>query len=246
MLPRSVRNRPIVDIVAHNLVDSNLSPTAPGKEPYRRLRDAIVSGQLHPNERLVEATVAARFRAGRSAVRAALVRLDQEGLITLEPNRGARVRLISDREALEIEEVRASLEALLARQAAMHITPADLAALEQLIVEMRARIGRGDAIGYSDLNPPFHQRIWAAANHATAARLVGGLKSQGIRLQYQTILRPGRTERSLREHEAIHAALAAHDPDAAEMAMREHLAEVLDTLRWAMAGQRRAADWLAG
>ena len=49
--------------------------------------------------------------AGRSAIRAALVRLDQEGLVALEPNRGARVRLVSDREALEIEEVRVILEA---------------------------------------------------------------------------------------------------------------------------------------
>ena len=88
--------------------------------------------------------------------------------------------------------------------------------------------------------------LWAAADHPTASRLVGGLKSQGIRFQYQTILRPGRTERSLREHEAIFSALKAHDPDAAETAMREHLSEVLDTLKWAIEGQRRTARWMPG
>ncbi len=188
-------------------------PAAPelGHTAYRRLREDIASGLFHPNERLVEAAVATRLGVGRTAVRAALVRLDQEGLVTLEPNRGARVRLISDREALEIEEVRATLEAMLARLVAR-----------------------------------FHQRIWAAADHATATRLVGSLKSQSIRLQYQTILRPGRTGRSLREHEAIFDALKAHDPDAAEEAMRVHLAEVQETLRWAIDGLRRAPSWLPG
>ena len=217
-----------------------------GQTAYRRLREAIASGQFHPNERLVEASVATRLGVGRTAVRAALVRLDQEGLVILEPNRGARVRLISDREALEIEEVRATLEAMLTRRAATRATPGDLRDLRQVVVEMRQRVEKGDAIGYSDLNARFHQRIWAAADHATASRLVGSLKSQSIRLQYQTILRPGRTERSLREHEAIFSALKAHDPDAAEEAMLAHLAEVQETLRWAIDGLRGAPSWLPG
>jgi DNA-binding GntR family transcriptional regulator len=216
------------------------------KDAYHKLREAIVSGRFHPNERLVETSVATELGSGRTAVRAALVRLDQEGLIVLEPNRGARVRHISDREALEIEEVRATLEGMLARRAAGRATPADLRDLQQAILAMRERVSAGDALGYSELNVSFHQRIWAAAQHPTASRLVGGLKSQGIRFQYQTILRPGRTERSLREHEAIFNALKAHDGDAAEGAMREHLAEVLDTLRWAIEGQNRTARWLPG
>ncbi|HXN77312.1 MAG TPA: GntR family transcriptional regulator [Candidatus Dormibacteraeota bacterium] len=219
------------------------TPPDIGHTAYRRLREGIASGQFHPNERLVEATVATRLGVGRTAVRAALVRLDQEGLVTLEKNRGARVRLISDREALEIEEVRATLEAMLARRAASRATPTDLRELRQVVVEMRQRVEKKDAIGYSDLNARFHQRIWAAADHATASRLVGSLKSQSIRLQYQTILRPGRTERSLSEHEAIFNALKQHDPDGAEEAMLAHLAEVQETLKWAIEGLRGAPSW---
>ncbi len=215
-------------------------------DPYHELREAIVSGQLHPNERLTESTLAGRLRAGRTAVRAALVRLDQEGLITLERNRGARVRHISDMEALEIEEVRAALEGMLARRAASRIGAGDLKALHDVLGQMRERVEQGDSIGYSELNATFHQRIWAAAEHPTASRIVGGLKSQGIRFQYQTALRPGRSRRSFSEHEAIFAALKAHDPDAAEGAMRDHLAEVLDTLRWAIDSQHRSARWLPG
>ncbi len=215
-------------------------------DPYHQLREAIVSGQFHPNERLVEASIAERIGAGRTAVRAALVRLHQEGLVTLEHNRGARVRLISDREALEIEEVRAVLEGMLARRAAARISAEGLRALLAVITQMRERVVAGDSIGYSELNATFHQNIWTAAEHPTASHLVGSLKSQGIRFQYQTALRPGRAQRSLREHEAIFAALKAHDGDAAEEAMREHLAEVLDTLKWAIDSQHRTARWLPG
>src|SRR5438874_8667074 len=215
-------------------------------DPYHKLREAIVSGQLHPNERLVEAAIAERIGAGRTAVRAALVRLDQEGLVELERNRGARVRHISDGEALEIEEVRAVLEGMLARRAASRIGADGLQALRQVMTKMRERVEAGDSIGYSELNATFHQAIWSAADHATASQLVGSLKTQGIRFQYQTALRPGRADRSLHEHEAIFAALKAHDGDAAEAAMREHLAEVLDTLRWAIDSQRRTGSWLPG
>jgi DNA-binding GntR family transcriptional regulator len=217
---------------------------APRKDVYRELRDAIVSGRFHPNERLVEASLTELVGAGRTAVRAALVRLDQEGLVVLEPNRGARVRLVDGREALEIEEVRAALEGLLARRAAERIGREALDELDRLMAEMTDHVRRGDAIGYSELNARFHQLIWAAADHETATRIVAGLKSQSIRFQFQTALRVGRAERSLREHEAIVAALRSRDGDAAEVAMRQHLAEVLENLRWAIQAHEISSAWL--
>lgn len=230
------------------------SPTAPPRQPpavldrsadaYRRLRNEIVSGGFHPNERLVEADLALRLDVGRTAIRAALVRLDQEGLVSREPNRGARVRLISDREALEIEEVRVVLEQLIVRHAAQRVSAADLRDLRRSIVRMRERLADGDPMGYSGLNAEFHQRIWAVADHGTAGRLLANLKSQSIRFQYRTILRPGRTASSLREHEDIVEALASRDPDASEAAMRQHLSRVVETLKWAIDAQRHHPTWL--
>jgi len=211
---------------------------------YRRLREGIIAGRFQPNERLVEANLSKVLGAGRTAVRAALVRLDQEGLVTREHNRGARVRLVSDQEALQIEEVRAALERLLARQAAAKATAGDIRELRHVLVDMRKRFANGDAIGYSELNPRFHQLIWGSARNPTAGRLVGTLKSQSLRFQYQTMLRPGRTERSLREHELIFSAIVAHDPEAADAAMRDHLEEVLETLRWAIGYKSRPPQWL--
>jgi DNA-binding GntR family transcriptional regulator len=215
-----------------------------GLDVYRRLREGIIAGRFQPNERLVEANVSKMLSAGRTAVRAALVRLDQEGLVTREHNRGARVRLVSDQEALQIEEVRAALERLLARQAAAKATASDIRELRHVLVDMRKRLSSADAIGYSELNPKFHQLIWATARNPTAGRLVGTLKSQSLRFQYQTMLRPGRPQRSLREHELIFSAIVARDPEAADAAMRDHLEEVIETLRWAIGHKSRPPQWL--
>jgi len=209
-----------------------------GVSVYRKLRDAIVDSRFQPNERLVEADLARMFGAGRTAIRAALVRLDQEGLVERQPNRGARVRLVSDREALEIEEVRVALEQMLARHAATRITRGNVADLRRILNDMTARVEAGDPLGYSELNARFHEMIWAIADQGVAATLVANLKSQSIRFQYRTILQPGRPDRSLREHRLIVEALASGDLDASETAMREHLSRVVETLKSAIARHR--------
>src|SRR5256885_11863956 len=123
--------RRIVDIIGDNLRNGKRRSVSPvraereqapspeaGDEVYRRLREGITSGEFQPNERLVEANLSRLLGARRTAIRAALARLDQEGLVTRQHHRGARVRLVSGRQAVEIEEARSALERLLCRQAA--------------------------------------------------------------------------------------------------------------------------------
>ncbi len=226
------------------MVKSELgAPPAAQPDTYHQLREAIVNGEFQPNERLVEVDLARRLNTGRTSVRAALVRLEQEGLVSHEPNRGARVRLVSDREAVEIEQVRIALELLIVRHAAEKVTAADLEDLSVDLLEMRQRLDQGDPLGYSELNARFHRRIWAIGDHGTASKLLGNLKSQSLRFQFRTILRPGRTEQSLEEHRAIVSALAAHDAEASERAMAQHLSHVVETLKWAIESNRRQAGW---
>ncbi len=97
-------------------------PSEAGR-PEDRLREAIVTGHFQPNERLVEADVARELGVGRSAVRTALARLENEGLVEHERHRGARVRLVGAKEAVEILETRAVLEGLAARHAALKAAP---------------------------------------------------------------------------------------------------------------------------
>src|SRR3954468_4237513 len=204
---------------------------------YLRLREAIVHGELAPNQRLVEADVSSMFRLPRGAVRSALLRLEHEGLVEREPHRGARVRHISEQEAVEILQTRAVLEGLAARHAALKRTDAEAAELEAILAEQRAALEREDLLGASDVNARLHARIVELSDHQTMQRLVRGLKSQTVRFQFRTILMPGRPSQSAREHTAIVAAIVAGDADEAERAMREHIDNVAVALGAAVESQ---------
>jgi len=200
-------------------------------ESYARLHQAIVRGELLPHERLVELELAEKFGVGRAAVRTALVRLEQEGLVEREPNRGARVRLISEAEAIEMYEVRAVLEGLVARYAARNATEQDIANLQAIHKNMKACFDQGELLKMSDLNAELHGKLLQIAQHQTATRLLKRLRAQHVRFQYRTVLVAGRAQHSLAEHQVIIEAVATHDGDAAELAMRHHLAMVVDTMR---------------
>jgi DNA-binding GntR family transcriptional regulator len=197
---------------------------------YEQLRDAIATGRMHPNERLVEADLTALFGAPRAAVRTALVRLEQEGLVEHERNRGAKVRLIGEVEAVEIYEVRTVLEALAARKAAERVTDAGVLELAALIDRIRRRLAADDLMGASDCNMALHGKIMEIAGHGTASRLVSTLNSHLVRFHYLTIMQPDRPQRSFEEHGAVVDAIVQRDPDAAEAAMRVHLTNVTATL----------------
>jgi DNA-binding GntR family transcriptional regulator len=201
------------------------------EECYMQLREAILREKFLPNERLIEMDLAQELGAGRAAIRTALARLEQDGLVERERYRGARVRLISESEAIEILEVRAALESLAARYAALKITPEQSDTLFTLLAEQRHCIEKGDLLGSSEVNARLHQTILHIAQHSIATRVLDTLKPQNVRFQYRTILVPGRPERSFQEHSAIVAAITNHDPVQAEAAMRHHLSLVAEALR---------------
>jgi DNA-binding GntR family transcriptional regulator len=195
------------------------------------LHDAIVSGRLHANQRLVEADLVEELGVGRAAIRTALVRLEQEHLVEREWNRGARVSMVSLPRAIEILQAREVLEGLTASRAAERVTPKGAAALRADLAAQRTQLDRGDLLAASDANAAFHRRIVAIAQHETAERLISSLHAQMVRFQYRTILAPGRSESSFAEHLAIADAIAAGNPRAAEQAMRKHIANVAAALQ---------------
>jgi len=209
---------------------------------YEDLRAAIVNGELLPGERLVEEDLSARLGLGRAAVRMALVRLEHDGLVEHERHRGARVRRVSEGEAIEILEARAALEGLAARHAALDADDAAIDRLREILAEMRRLREGDDLIALSNANARLHAAILEASRHDTATRLSRALSSQIVRFQYRTVLLPGRPDRSLAEHAKIVEAIAARDPDAAEKAMQRHLLHVAEALRMHQAGAAGPAE----
>ena len=202
------------------------------------LREAIARGRLTPNERLIEEELARDYGVNRANIRMALAMLDQEGLVVREPNRGARVRAVSDSEAIEIAETRLAIEGMIARRAAERATPADRKALRAIEKDMRRAVESADYGAFSQCNAALHREIQRIAGNETANRILATLKSHLVRLQYRVIMLPDRPKSSLKEHAVIVDAICARDADAAEAAMRRHLLNFRDLLKQAIEAAR--------
>lgn len=195
------------------------------------LRQAILSGDVAPGQRLVEEELAATLGVTRQSLRAALLDLTAEGLVERIPNRGARVRVVSTDEAVAITECRMALEALCAVKAAQRITDDEAARLRELGAQLERAVADGDPLKYSGLNRELHRRVGALSGQAVAVSLLERLHGQLVRHQFQLAQRPGRPDRSLPEHLAIIDAVAGRRPAEADQAVRHHLSSVIEALR---------------
>jgi DNA-binding GntR family transcriptional regulator len=194
------------------------------------IRDAILAGDLVPGQRLIEAELSQSLGASRAAVRSALFDLTHERLVERITNRGARVRIVPVEEALQITEVRSALEGLCAAKAAQHVTGEEIASLREIGREMEACVDAGDVVGYSRLNQQLHDRIIMLSRQDVAAEVLGRMHARNVRHQFRLAFRPGRPQVSLPHHLAIIDAICRRDPEAAEAAMKAHLAGVLVAL----------------
>ncbi|MGW4484892.1 GntR family transcriptional regulator [Amycolatopsis sp. NPDC004368] len=195
------------------------------------LRAAITSGELVPGQRLVEVDLIERYGASRGAVRNALRELMVDDLVEVLHNKGARVKVVSLRTAIEITEVRMALEALSAAKAAERVTPEHAATLRRIGQDMVSAVEANDVDGYSELNATLHAKIREMADHPTSASVIERLGAQIVRYQFRLSRRRGRPSVSLPQHRLIIAAIVEGDADAAALAMRQHLQSVLDALR---------------
>lgn len=208
-----------------------MTPAATARPDLTRvLRDAIVSGEYAPNQRLIEADLSATYGASRAAVRTALLELGAEGLVDRLPNRGSRVRAIPLAEAIEILEVRMSLEGLCAAKAASRISDEQIAEFRRLRADILTA-AESDLFEYSRLNQLLDRRIREIADHPTAVAILERLRAQGVRHQFRLAFYPGRAAVSAPEHAAIIDAIVGRDPARAEAETRRHLASVIDALR---------------
>ncbi|MGW0792487.1 GntR family transcriptional regulator [Streptomyces sp. NPDC002911] len=195
------------------------------------IREALAAGDMVPGQRLVEQELSEVFRATRSSVREALQDLAAEGLVELIPRRGARVRVISVEEAIQITECRALLEGLCARRAAEHASDEVRQELKGIGSAMSRAVADGDPDAYSVLNRRLHECIGEVSDQKVAQALLERMNGQMVRYQFRLALRPGRPAQSLPQHLAIIDAVVAGDPDAAEAAARAHVESVITALR---------------
>jgi phosphonate utilization transcriptional regulator len=186
------------------------------------LERLILTGGLHAGERLNEVTIAARLKVSRGPVREALRTLEEAGLVRFEKNRGATVRVISPEEAVDIYEVRASLEELACRRLAGRITKDQLAQLRRLVGEMQPAAEAGDAAAFNELNMRFHELLVEFSGNGELAVVYRRLVSNLSLFRRRTLALEGSLVESNAEHRRIVKLLGTHDATAGEL-IREHI-----------------------
>lgn len=212
-------------------------------DEYERLRAMIIRGEVLPNERLVEADYAEKLDTNRANIRRALARLEQDGLVVCEPFRGARVRSISPKEAVEIFEVRGVIEVLVAGYAAKRATEADIRKLDELVVKLKEALAKQDPLAVGGMSRRVREELWRISGHGTSARVLGSLNSQLVRIWYQSVFMPGRMDAIATTIQAVVDAVRKSDSKKASQAMRQHHDGAITSLTRAMQREGLASSY---
>lgn len=202
-------------------------PHTPGRRVEQvaaAIRAAIDAGVMSPGVKYSAYQLSDLLGVSRTPVRDALLRLEEVGLIQFEARQGFRIVLPHPQEIADIFAVRIALEVPAVRRAASKADPATVEALEIHVARMHTAVDADDeaALAHHDLS--FHDAILDAAGNESARKIVASLR-ESTRLLGATTGQRSRTLADIDdEHAPILKAIADNDPNAAEIAMREHLA----------------------
>ncbi|HEY9095629.1 MAG TPA: GntR family transcriptional regulator [Hydrogenophaga sp.] len=206
-------------------------------EIYARMISAVLDHRLPPGTKLVEDRLAEAFGVSRTRIRPVLVRLANEQVVTLTPNRGASIAEPTEQEAREVFEVRRLIEPTLVERFVGRATTADIQTLTRLIRdEDAARVG-GDMHRAIRLSGEFHLRIAEGAGHATLGRVLRELVSRTslVLMTYSPTHPQARDEANAcgcQEHQALLGAIKLRDAKEAARLMRAHLLRLESGLRF--------------
>ena len=204
-------------------------------EVYEKLRNAIVAGEIRPNERLIESDLAERLEVSRTPVRESMLRLAGDGLI-VSVRRGWVVREHSAQEITEVYEVRAALEGFAAGLAAERASDEELANIEAIHLRYREQVEgstRGQLVTHND---EFHEAIIAATHNELLAQRIHDNSQYYFIHRIAGFLSDEEVRKSIEGHGEQVAALMARDSLLAERVVRSHvlggLKNVLAKLRY--------------
>jgi DNA-binding GntR family transcriptional regulator len=206
------------------------------------LRHAILEGVLAPGERLRAEALAERFGTSRTPIREALGSLEVEGLIELQPRRGAIVRPFDSRDLIDLYEVRALIEPFAAARAATRLGGAELERLNEICTLAEARGGSDKAALDQQIswNEEFHRII---VDGADSPRLQAAMRGvAGIPRAFRTAFWASESERarSLLYHREVVRAIESCRPELAEAVMRVHILNACEFLAEVMRGDDEA------
>lgn len=198
---------------------------------YEKLRQEIIEGTLKPEQKLVMAALAKKFKTSETPIREAIRRLESDGYVTFTPHSGAVVTDINQEELSEIYVIRISLEALATRLAVPYISQDDLIWLKKKNDEMKAAVAKNRYDQLARLNKEFHLRIYKVAPFPRLFRMISDLWDSFERWPSVFTYIPERAATAIREHEQIIEALENADADQADDLVKEQKKKSLEALQ---------------
>jgi DNA-binding GntR family transcriptional regulator len=190
------------------------------------LRAALVAGQLVPGALYSAPALAARLGVSATPVREAMLELVKEGLVATVPNKGFRVRELSERELDEITAVRLLLEVPTTVDVVGRATAADLARLRPMAQRIVDLARDKELIGYIEADRQFHLALLALAGNAQLVQIVAELRARTRLLGLEPLAESGELATSAAEHLEMLALVEAGDRAGLEQLMRRHIGHV--------------------
>lgn len=195
---------------------------------FECLRTSIVSGDLAPGQRIVEADLAKQLEVSKSPVREAILQLKQDGLVIDAPKgRGVVVAPLKPSDVREIYAVREALEGVAVRSLAANPRPDRVAAIRTIVDRMRQAVAEGDLQRQFDFDVEFHSVLCAATGNRRLQDLFSGLRPDIQRIflfavNAMALEGPDSAATALAEHEQILAAIADGDVQRASESLATH------------------------
>lgn len=200
-----------------------------GAQLYRILRAAIIRGELSPGQAISEVEIGKRFSISRQPVREAFIKLAEERLIEVLPQRGTYVRKISVKEVLDARHLREIIEVSIVREVAERHDSTLIANLRQLIAE-QGKLKHGDNQAFLLLDEEFHKAMALHAGREYAWRVTEGIKAQMNRVRFLTFDFATPMAQLIDEHSGIVDAIERNDAELAVERMARHLRTLIVSL----------------
>jgi DNA-binding GntR family transcriptional regulator len=192
---------------------------------YEAVRAAIASGELAPRSLYSVNTIAQRLSVSRTPVREALLKLEDQGMVQFERNKGARILATSAPDLLELFSLRILLETASAYRAAQNATPGDLARLRKLLKSADDAYRKYSAGARTHLEPDaaFHKEIAVISGSRKMADIIDGVFDQQMLAELTSADVPSRAGEIVDDHHRIFGAISEGNAKEAANAMRNHL-----------------------
>lgn len=197
------------------------------EQAYQALRKMILSGELAPGQRLVEAQLARDLQVSRTPIREALGQLQRESLVTIDSHQGLRVAMFSAEDAIQLYECRIALEQVSVTAACQNATAAQLRRLHRLIKQAEKLVDSkpSQLLNFQllDLDYQFHRLIAEMSGNLWLQAMLDQIFDKMMLLRIQTIRQNQNVLDIRAEHLYVYEAITQRNSEVAAESVTNHL-----------------------